>query len=225
MGLGLPMFVMVVLSQFTDPRFAVSLLLIPMVVLNAWQTTKSGYSGVAVKNYWKLYVPMVVGIMVFSQYAESVLAETMKLIVGIAVVSFVLTSVRAPTLQLPDRYDSAFQITAGSAAGVLGGFTATVFPPLIMYLTSRQIPKNEFVGVIGFMLLLNGVFLTIGYVGAGITYPSLIGMSALLVLPAALGMKVGEFARGFINESLFRTLILFVFFILGLNLIRVAIDA
>jgi len=49
-GLGLPMFVMVVLSQFTDPRFAVSLLLIPMVVLNAWQTTKSGYSGVAVKN-------------------------------------------------------------------------------------------------------------------------------------------------------------------------------
>lgn len=222
-GIGMPTFVMAVLSQFLDPRFAIALLLVPIVAANGLQTIRSGFVTEAVTRYWQLYVPMTAGFLVFTQLASITPAQTMKIAVGIFIVLFVLTSLLTVDIKIPRKYDSIFQVVSGTTAGVMGGLAAMTAPPLIMYLTARRLPKSEFVGVVGFFLFLSGIFLTIGYLKAGLTTVSLLSRSAMLIVPVVIGMRLGEIFHQHLDELVFRKVILFVFFVLGVNLIRVAV--
>lgn len=222
-GIGLPTLVIGVLSQTSDPRFAIALVLVPMMASNALQTIRSGYVIEAIKGYWKLYIPMIVALPIFAQLSTLAVAETMKLAVGLFIVLFVVTNALTARLHFSKKHDSVFQIAFGSAAGIMGGLAAMTAPPLVMYLAGRRLPKQEFVGVVGLFLFASSVMLTLGYVRARLTSPMLLGVSALLVGPVAVGMWIGEHARQYLNEDVFRRVVLLVFFLLGLNLIRVSI--
>ncbi|MEK7836288.1 MAG: sulfite exporter TauE/SafE family protein, partial [Pseudomonadota bacterium] len=48
--------------------------------------------------------------------------------------------------------------------------------------------------------------------------------SLLALIPAFAGLAIGQWLRGYINEDLFRKTLAGVLFLIGLNLIRKALD-
>lgn len=219
-GVGLPTAVIGLLSQFTDPRHAIALLIVPLLISNSFQAYKNGMVTKAFKSFWPIMLTMVIGILIFSQFAADISADGIKIIVGLMIIVFVLTNVFAKPLAIPEKFDIPTQIFFGICAGVMGGLTSLWAPWLVMYLMTKQLPKDEFVGALGLLLLSAAVPLLIGYWQAGLTNPSLLGASVLMAIPTLLGVFIGEKGRNYLSAEQFRKLLLFIFFLLGLNLIR-----
>lgn len=222
-GIGLPTAVIGLLSQFIDPRQAIALLLIPMLVSNIFQAQKNGMLMPALKRFWPFALMLVVGILIFTHLAAGVSANTMALMVGVMIVIFVLVSAFGKPLVIQERYDRPAQFLFGSVAGVMGGLTALWAPPMVIYLMSKDLEKDKFVGVLGFLLVAGSVPLLFGYWQSGLTSPVMLYYSLLMTLPTLAGVWVGEKGRNLLNGDQFRWLLLLVFFVLGLNLIRGAV--
>ena len=122
--------------------------------------------------------------------------------------------------RLPPHLDRPAQIIAGAVAGVLGGLSGIWAAPLVFYLTARQVDKDEFIRATGLLILLGSVPLAIGYLQQGFLTQSYALIGALLILPTLLGFTLGERLRKNWSTETFRKVFLYLFLILGLNLLR-----
>ena len=135
------------------------------------------------------------------------------------IVLFVVTNVFLKKLQIPKKHDKAYQIGFGAAAGIMGGMTSLWAPPVVMYLLSKRVSKDEFVASVGILLMAGCIPLLGGYLTAGLTTPSFLLYSLAMVIPTLAGFAIGEWARSFLEAEQFRKILLGVFFLLGANLI------
>lgn len=221
-GIGLPTTSIGILSQFTDPRLAISLVVFPILISNAWQVFRAGNLIDTFKSYWlfALALMLVLGAMTF--VTAGIDTDTLILILGSVIVLFALTSLIAVPPMLPVRFDRIAQLIAGSLAGVLGGLTAIWAPPMVIYLLARRIGKDEFVRVTGMLIFLGAIPLGIGFWRAGLLSGNTALFSLGMIFPTLLGFSIGEIVRRRLNSDRFRTLVLLIFLVMGLNLIRKA---
>jgi len=193
-GLGLPTTVVGILSQFTDPRQAIALLLLPILISNTWQIYRSRMAVKMFKKLWLFCLIMCALIFITSQFAVTISTNVLTISVGIVIVLFVITNVFLKKFTIADNADKTYQIGFGAAAGVMGGLTSLWAPPIVIYLFS-------------------------GYIAAGLTTPTLLLYSLCMVIPTLAGFAVGEWARSFLEAEQFRKMLLVIFFLLGTNLI------
>ena len=219
-GIGLPTATVGILSQFVDPRQAIALLLLPALVTNTWQTHRSQYFKRGFDQLWPFTLAMMVMILVFTQFAAVVPAEVLMASVGCAVVIFVATHLLAKPFQVPANQDKSVQFVTGGIAGFMGGLTSIWAPPMVIYLMTRDLSKDDFVGALGFIILAGTIPLTLGYLNAGLLTSTLAIYSALMIVPTWLGFVIGEQLRRRLDGDQFRNALLLVFFLMGLNLIR-----
>ncbi|MGI9463787.1 MAG: TSUP family transporter [Aestuariivirgaceae bacterium] len=222
-GIGLPTATIAVLAQFTDPRHAVALLLLPALVTNVWQVHRSGYLTKGIRQFWPFAVVLAPMIWLSSHYAARAPAELLTLGVGCVVVLFVITNLIAKPYTIPARLDRPVQAAAGAIAGIMGGLTSIWAPPMVIYLLAKQLTKDEFVGATGLLILAGTVPLLAGYVQTGLMTSQLAIYSAAMVAPTWIGFAAGEYLRGKLNTEQFRYVFLVIFLLMGLNLIRKAL--
>ena len=218
-GLGLPTTIIGILAQFTDPRQAIALLLLPILVSNTWQIYRGDMATKTFKKLWPFCLVMCVLIFITSQFAAIISTQVLTISVGVVIVLFVLTNVFLKPLTIPDDHDKVYQIGFGAAAGIMGGLTSLWAPPIVMYLLSKRVSKDEFVASVGILLMSGCIPLLGGYITAGLTTPTLLLYSLLMVIPTLAGFAIGEWARSFLEAEQFRKILLGVFFLLGANLI------
>ncbi|MEP3232319.1 MAG: sulfite exporter TauE/SafE family protein [Hyphomicrobiales bacterium] len=218
-GLGLPTTVIGILAQFTDPRQAIALLLLPILISNTWQIYRSGMAVKMFKKLWLFSLFMCSLIFITSQFAATISTKALTLSVGIMIVLFVVTNLFLKKLTISDNHDKAYQIGFGAAAGIMGGMTSLWAPPVVMYLLSKRVSKDEFVASVGVLLMAGSIPLLGGYISAGLTTPTLLLYSLLMVIPTLAGFAIGEWARSFLEAEQFRKILLGIFFLLGTNLI------
>jgi len=125
---------------------------------------------------------------------------------------------------LNPEWDKQAQIASGVGAGVMGGLVSVWAPPILIYLTARRMPKEEFVATVGVILLLGSLVLFVSYQASGILSNSLLTVSSLLVIPSLVGFTAGETIRNRLSAQRFQRLLLWFFFLMGLNLIRRAVS-
>lgn len=219
-GIGLPTVTLGLATLFLDPRTAVALLLVPMFASNVWQAFRLGGIGPALRRYWLFGLFMVVFIYLATGYAAQASEAALMVLTGAAFVLFSVASLAFTPPPLPDRWDRLAQVAGGVAAGILGGLTAIWAPPIAIYLSARQVPRDEFVRATGLLFTLGALPLIAGYARAGLFTGPQAALSAAMVLPTLLGFTVGEWLRQRIPGERFRRLVLWVFLGLGLNLIR-----
>ena len=218
-GLGLPTAVIGILAQFTDPRQAIAFLLLPILISNTWQIYRSGMAVKMFKKLWLFSLFMCSLIFITSQFAATISTKALTLSVGIMIVLFVVTNLFLKKLTISDKHDKAYQIGFGAAAGIMGGMTSLWAPPVVMYLLSKRVSKDEFVASVGVLLMTGSIPLLGGYITAGLTTPTLLLYSLLMVIPTLAGFAIGEWARSFLEAEQFRKILLGIFFLLGANLI------
>ena len=222
-GVGFPTAAIALSATMYDARTAIALVVIPMCLLNAWQTYRSGHVKEVLLANWPLVVSMSVSIGVFSLLSAQVPIRWLTLLLGMITAVFAIVSLWRTTPELPERYDKPAQVAAGVAAGIVGGLAGIWAPPIVIYLTSRRVSKAVFVQVVGAVLFIGSSILLLGYVHSGIVNEDNALTSLALLLPAIAGFTVGEKLRTKISNELFYKLILMMFLVLGLNFIRRAI--
>lgn len=223
LGIGFPTAAVSLLAQVTDARTAISLVVIPMVVTNAWQVWRNRQLRWVFSNFWLLLLMMLLFIAIFSQLAGLVPIPLLTGTLGLIVAAYAASSLYRPVVKIPDRHDRLSQVIAGVSAGALGGITGVWAPPILIFLNARGIGKDAFVATTGVLFCLGSVVLFSGYVSAGLIGPSIALMSCLLLLPSLAGFSVGELIRQRLSPARFERVLLWFFLVMGLNLIRRAL--
>ncbi|MEP5758050.1 MAG: sulfite exporter TauE/SafE family protein [Litoreibacter sp.] len=222
-GIGLPTAAIGLMTLLIDPRLAISITLIPMVGSNAWQVWRMGDVAATVRRYKWLAVVLAICVAATTLLSRTVPQEALMAILGGSIVVFVLVSLAHELPKLPDRLDQPAQVVMGGLAGVMGGLTAVWAPPMVMYLTARGVTKDEFVRATGVLIFIGCIPLVWGYAYNGFLTPERALSSTMMLIPTIAGFTLGERIRSRLPAATFKKVLLYVFLILGLNLLRRAL--
>ena len=224
-GVGYPTAAITLCSLFVDPKLAVVLMSIPILVLNLVQVLFGGSPLHTLRTYWPiLALAMPIGGVV-GYYSAGVSREALVGILGVMVVSFALLNLSQFVPRIPDRYDRPAQVVTGTLSGVVAGLTLLWAPPLMAYLLSRDSNRKEWIGVIGLLLGIGTIPVVLGFAANGSLSGPTLTLSALITIPALLFQIGGELIGRRIQPDRFRRYLLWMFFVLGLSLLARAIFA
>ncbi|MFK7994473.1 MAG: sulfite exporter TauE/SafE family protein [Granulosicoccus sp.] len=223
LGIGFPTAAVSLLAQVTDARTAITLVIMPMLITNLWQVLRAQKFLSVIKQMWLLISMMLILIILFSQLSSQVPVDKLAAVLGCIVALYALHSLFARPLVLNPAFDKSAQVVAGISAGIMGGLVSVWAPPILIYLHTLRMPKEGFISTVGVLLLLGTCVLLMSYVGSGVLTYGLFLCSSLLIFPSLLGFTIGEIVRKRISSHRFERLLLWFFFLMGLNLIRRAL--
>jgi len=223
LGIGFPTTAISLMAQFTDARTAITLVVIPMLVTNAWQIWRSRQIRWVLQRFWLLLVFSLIFIGIFSFIAAGIPDNGAMMILGIIVTLYAASSLYRPIIAISQKADKPAQVITGILSGAMGGIAGVWAPAILIYLNARRLSKDQFVSTVGVLLFLGSCVLLAGYLNNGLLGPSILLMSSLLVIPSLLGFSAGELVRHRLSAQRFERLLLWFFLLIGVNLIRRAL--
>ncbi len=220
-GFAMPMVLVSGLSMMLPPELALAGLILPTLVTNGVQALREGLpAAVASVRKFKVFLSVgLVCLLASAQLINILSPKAFLLILGAPVSFFALMQLLGLklTLQAPSMRVEAM---VGAVAGAVGGISGVWGPPTVAYLTALNTPKKDQMRVQGVIYGLGAVALIVAHLGSGILRTDTAVFSALLIIPALLGMRGGQFLQDRIDQAQFRKLTLLVLLIAGLNLLR-----
>lgn len=219
-GIGLPTTVISILSQFVDPRIAIALGVMPMLLSNIWQMYREGDGAATIRRFWPFGAALFTCLFLSSLFAADFEPTTLMLITGVSIVLFAATSLIKLPPPLPKRWELPAMIAAGAMGGAMGGLTGLWSPPLVILLLAMRLEKADYIRAFGFLLVIGAIPLLGGYVVNGLMTRDLFLMSMIMVIPTLMGFAVGERIRNRMDTARYQKAVLVFFLLMGLNLIR-----
>jgi len=222
-GIGIPMVSISLLSLAISVPQAVALLPVPILVANTWQAFRGGRFRPSLQRFRPLVIALALGMVIGALLLKHVDDRVLQAIIGIAVMLFSITSLSTPELRVSQKAERPLGAVAGVLGGVLGGMSSLFGPPILMFLVSLHLPKDEFVATIGTVYLLGGVFLLAALAGVRVMGPEEVALSALATPPLLAGMALGQWLRDKIGQEAFRRGLLVTVMLIGASLLARAI--
>lgn len=218
-GMGLPTVAMGLLVTLMSPVAAAVLLVIPSLVSNVWQCLAGPATVRLLRRLW----PMVLGILVGTLSSAAVLVRVepswSAFGLGCALLLYAGYALFAPALALPSRWEPGLSPLVGLVTGLITGATGVFVMPAVPYLQALRLDKDELVQALGLSFTVSTLALAGGLLLQGAFHVEQLGLSALAVVPALLGMWLGQAIRARLSARLFRRFFLWFLILLGLELI------
>jgi uncharacterized membrane protein YfcA len=156
---------------------------------------------------------VVLGIWVLANVEESIVERVLGLIL-IAYAAY--TWIRPAVLRPLSR---RWVYPAGFLAGCLGGAYNTPGPPVIVYGSLRQWPKDEFRAVLQALFFINALLVVTSHLMAHHVTPRVLTFYLYAVPALALGILAGSRVDSKVDRERFRTLVMAMILVLGLSLL------
>ncbi|NDJ60952.1 MAG: sulfite exporter TauE/SafE family protein [Chloroflexi bacterium] len=219
-GFGAALVAMPLLIGFLDPIAAASLvsligLTIQSILLRRyWRQLRP-------RALWRLMLATLIGIPLG---VEVVVRLDTTLVLGglglflIAYALYTLIGPRLPAIAHP-RWSYMF----GFASGLLGGAYNMAGPPYVIYGMCREWTPDQFRINLQMLFMVSGTFVGINHLVRG-HYDAQVLQGYLIALPMiVLGALVGMWLDRFVNQQVFRRILLVMLLIIGVQLILASI--
>ncbi|MBS1302200.1 sulfite exporter TauE/SafE family protein [Loktanella sp. SALINAS62] len=221
-GFAMPLIMISGMGILIDPKLVVAGIIFPIVVSNFWQVLHAGLvpAGEAIKEHWRYVLVVCVMILISAQFLTLIPTDAMFVILGVPVVALCLIQLLGWRPRIAPRFRRMFEWGAGFLAGTLGGLAGTWGPPTVLYLLALDTPRARQMAVQGVIYGSGSVMLLLGHLQSGILNAQTWKLSALLVLPALMGMWLGFKLGDRFDQDRFRRMTLLVLVVAGANLVR-----
>lgn len=217
-GMGLPTVAMGLLGMTMAPGAAAALLVLPSFVTNLWQLL----AGPALGRLWLRLCWMMAGIVAGTIGSAALLARVdprwSGFGLGVVLVLYACYALAAPTLRVAARHETWLSPLVGVATGLVTGATGVFVVPAVPYLQALGLDKDALVQALGLSFTVSTVALAAGLFAHGAFQLDQLGWSALAIVPALLGMGIGQAIRARISARRFRQCFLSLLVLLGLQL-------
>ena len=218
----MPMILVSGMASFLAPEVALAGLVLPTLVSNVWQAVRQGFSAAwaSAKVHWRYLTMVLICLGISAQFVTRIPGNLLLLILGVPVTIFAVLQLIGwrPKIDPANRLKAELGI--GAVAGGIGGLSGVWGPPTVLYLTAMNTPKAEHVRIQGVVYATGAVLFTLAHLKSGVLNAEGLRLSALLILPAMLGMAAGFAVQDRLDQEKFRWAILIVLTVAGLNLIR-----
>ncbi len=221
-GFAMPMILISGLGSFLPAETALAALILPTIATNLSQSLRQGRAA-AVQSVLR-YRLMIGAILIFiALSAQLVLMIPQALfyaLLGVPILLFAASQLAGFQLVIPVENRQRAEIITGVIAGLYGGVSGIWGPPVLVYLLSTGVPKQENMRIQGVIFLLGAVVLMGAHLHSGVFTGNRALLSALLVPVSMAGLYAGFWLQDRLDAARFRRWTLVVLAITALNLIR-----
>ncbi|RTZ44552.1 sulfite exporter TauE/SafE family protein [Candidimonas sp. SYP-B2681] len=218
-GMGLPTLSMAILGAIMSPLTAVSLLIIPSFVTNFWQLITGPDFCALIKRLWLMMLAIVVGTIAGSWLLTNTNTKWTSMALGAALVFYAAHGLLGRPLSVPPCMERALSPVIGMMTGAISGATGVFVIPAVPYLQALGLSKDDLIQALGLSFTVSTVALAASLGVGGAFHLGNITLSALAIIPALLGMRVGTAVRAHIGVATFRRWFMIFLGVLGLELI------
>ncbi|WP_213778456.1 sulfite exporter TauE/SafE family protein [Caballeronia sp. dw_276] len=218
-GMGLPTVAMGVLGTLMLPAQAASLLILPSLITNVWQLLAGPGVVALVKRFWWMMAGIVVGTVFAASFIAGSGGAWAVTGLGAALTLYAVSGLLAWRFSVPPQYERRLSPLIGIVTGFITGGTGVFVVPAVPYLQALGLKKEELVQALGLSFTVSTVALAIGLARENAFAIGDINRSLLAVIPALLGMWIGQSVRERISPASFRRWFFICLLALGLQLL------
>jgi len=208
-GLGLPTVAMGMLGLAMLPAQAAALLIIPSIVTNLWQLAFGGHLSALLKRLWPMLLLIFLGTGLGTVWLGMDGGQWVVRALGAALLVYALSGLFLPTFKVKARTERWLGPVCGLITGLITSATGVFVIPAVPYLQALGLNRDQLVQALGLSFTVSTLALAAGLAWRGTLGAGAINASLLALVPALLGMWLGQVVRQRISTVLFKR----VFFI------------
>lgn len=218
-GLGLPTVSVAVLTATVGLPMALPLMIVPSVITNIWQALVGRALVSLLRRFWSLLVASAIGVFVAYSLLFVTHLKAMTALLGIVLCVYSGAALLSLSLAPRVRREHLASPIVGLLTGLLAGATGSMVMPVVAYLQALGLSKDEFVQMMGISFTVATTAIGLAVAEHGHYERDVFLASVACLVPALLGMQLGQVLRRKISEKLFRRCVDVGLIAIGLHLI------
>ena len=202
-GVGLPAVSMGLLALMMPPVQAAALIVVPTLLTNIWQFA----SGPNVARMSVRFATMMLAIAVGTAMGIAFLTSSspfVPLALGGVLMAYACVGLFLAPMRLPSRFENRLSPVIGLLTGIINGATSVAAVPLVPYLNSLGLSRDELIQAMGLMFTVCIAALSACLVWTGHLQFQSLGMSTLALAPGFVGLSLGRLIRIKLHADVFR---------------------
>lgn len=214
-GFGLPTVSLALLTIAFGLPQAMALMLVPAFVTNVWQAVAGGGATAVFERIWPFLLMAGVTVWVGALALTRVDVQLLSAMLGLLLVVYAVVSLGGIKLTLSARQEAWAGPLLGTVNGVLTGMTGSYVVPGVMFLQGIGLPRDRLVQAMGMLFLVSTLALGLA-LGSNDFLSAELGLaSAAALVPALVGMALGQGLRRRLPEQRFRQVFFVALLLLG----------
>lgn len=222
-GLGLPTVSMGLLAVTMTPVQALTIVIVPAIVTNIWQTFVGPYLRDIIRRLWPLMVGTVIGIWSCAGLMTGSYAKDGIIVLGILLVIYAILGLGKFQFSVPKRHEYWIGGIVGLITGAISAATGVQVIPSMPFMQAIGMEKDELVQALGVFFTVATLALAFNLTSAGLLNASTAVPGVTAMIAAFAGMFGGQALRTRMHPETFRRWFLIAMMLLGLYLAGTAI--
>lgn len=214
-GLGLPTVSLALLTVAIDLPNAMALLLVPSFVTNLWQAVVGGAGGAILRRLWPFLLMATVTVWLGATALTRVDLSLLSALLGGLLVAYAVLSLAGVRLTITLGQEIWAGPLVGTVNGVLTGMTGSFVVPGVLFLQAIGLSRDQLIQAMGMLFTASTVALAVALQGNNLLSLELGTMSAMALVPAIVGMMLGQRIRQRLSEQKFRRVFFVSLLVLG----------
>lgn len=215
-GMGLPTVAMGLLSLVMAPASAAALLIVPSLLTNLWQLLAGPPFMLLVRRLARMMFALLVGTVLSIGVLTGSSSSLASGALGAILAVYGVVGLAARRFTVPASAEAWLSPLVGLTTGLITGATGVFAIPAVPYLSSLGLGKDELIQALGLSFTVSTLALAAALAASGKYHWVTAGSSLLAILPALLGMFVGQRVRDKLAPEVFRRCFLLGLVALGL---------
>jgi uncharacterized membrane protein YfcA len=218
-GFGIQIVSLAVLTLALDLLTAMAVLLIQTIATNVWQACVGGDSLALLRRLWPFLLAVALAVGAGALALKRVEMSLLTAMLGVVTLVYALAGLAGFRLHLSTRAEPWLAPLFGAANGLITGMTGASVIPGTLYLQALGFARDRLVQAMGMLYLVSAATLALAMQFNGLLNVELGILSLSSVVPAIIGMMVGQRIRQAISELWFRRIFFLALLGLGIRLL------
>jgi uncharacterized membrane protein YfcA len=214
-GLGLPTVSLGLLTAALDLTTAMALMILPSLFTNSWQAVVGGNGKIILQRIWVFLLVATLAIWLGAKALILVDLFLLSVLLGLLLVAYSVFNLMGFRFTIAPNREKWAGPFFGVVNGILTGMTGSFVVPGVMYLQAIGLPRDQLVQAMGMLFSTSTIALAIALQKHSFLTTELATISLFAVIPAMVGMIIGQRFRVSLSEARFRQLFFISIFGLG----------
>jgi uncharacterized membrane protein YfcA len=203
LGAGIPAVGMPIMVMVIEPALAASLFVVPVALSNVWQIWQAGHYREAIRRFWPFLVTLMIGVWLGVGLLTTVEPRILALVLGCVVVGTTLGQMFVREIRSLRGRAGYVHPIGGFLLGVCSGATG-MLAPTIVYFAALRLDKDLFVTQLALVASCGSFALYARLIVEGRLHFPQLELSTYALIPTAIGITVGFWARKRMSKVVFR---------------------
>ena len=218
-GLGLPTVAVGLLSLRMPPAEAAALLIIPSLITNLWQMLPLKTLPALFKRMWPMQLGICAGTAVGAFLFGAPAGAWANVALGVALIVYAGWTLLGAQWRVAAGNEKWLSPLIGSVTGCVTAGTGVFVIPAVPYLQALQMQRDELIQAMGLCFTVSTLALAAGLAWNGSFHSGDVGWSAVLLVPALVGMQLGAWLRSRLSPVVFKRCLMVSLLLLGASMV------